>query len=60
MGDVIYIGRATLAKKKPSMLSYKSEDEIISDTKRQRTLYLALCLGAVLVGAIFIFVGLNP
>ena len=60
LGDVIYIGRATLAKKKPSMLSYKSEDEIISDTKRQRTLYLALCLGAVLVGAIFIFVGLNP
>ena len=60
MGDDLYIGKATLEKKKPSLVSYKSEDDIVSGIKKDRTRFLILCLGAIIIGLIFIYVGLNP
>lgn len=56
-GGKYYIGKSVAAKK-PSKLSYKSEEQLISDTKNQK-LYSAVIGGvAALIGIFMIFSGL--
>lgn len=50
MGDRYYLGRA-VREKKPSLVSYKTEDEIISNTKRYRILSAVIGGLAILAGA---------
>lgn len=56
-GGKFYIGKSVIAKK-PSKLSYKSEEQLVSDTKNKK-LYSAIIGGAAaLLGIIVIFSGL--
>lgn len=56
-GGKYYVGKSVIAKK-PSKLSYKSEECLVSDTKNKK-LYSAMIGGAVtLVGIIMIFTSL--
>lgn len=61
-GDRYYIGRS-VRDKKPSMVSYKSEDEIISHVKNKRILSIVIGILGILVGAAAIayyFLGYTP
>ncbi len=53
-GNRLYVGKSCVAKK-PSKFTYKSEDQLVADTKKQRLLSLAIGIGAALVG-IFILI----
>lgn len=58
-GDRLYIGKSVVAKK-PSKFSYKSEDQLVNDTKNKKIMSLVLGGGAVLIGIILLityFVG---
>lgn len=50
MGDRYYIGRS-VRDKKPSLVSYKSEDEIINNTKRYRILSAVIGALGIVAGA---------
>lgn len=50
LGDRYYIGRS-VRDKKPSLVSYKSEDEIISNTNRNRIFSAVIGALAILAGA---------
>lgn len=62
MGDRYYIGRS-VRDKKPSLVSYKSEDEIISNTKRNRMISSVIGGLAILAGAaaiVYYFIAYLP
>ena len=48
-GERLYVGKSCLAKK-PSKFTYKSEDQLVADTKKQKLFSLVLGAGAVLIG----------
>lgn len=49
-GDRYYIGKA-VREKKPSLLSFRTEEEIVKKAKSSRTVGLVVLIAAVLVGA---------
>lgn len=53
-GDRMCIGKSVVAKK-PSMFSYKSEDQLVSDTKREKVMSLVFGGGAAAVGLVMVF-----
>ncbi len=49
-GDRYYIGQS-VREKKPSVLSFRSEDEIVSKAKSNRTIALVVMIAAMVIGA---------
>ncbi|MGL4606798.1 MAG: GIDE domain-containing protein [Eubacteriaceae bacterium] len=49
-GDRLYVGRS-IAAKKPSMVTYKSESELVADTKQQKLFAVLIGVGSLVVGA---------
>lgn len=54
MGEEYFIGRST-KQNKPSKLSYKSEEQILRETKNQRTMAVVIGIIALAVGLFVIF-----
>lgn len=52
-GDRVYIGKSVISKK-PSKLSYKSEDQLISDTKKAKMLSMVIGGGAAVIGLVLV------
>lgn len=53
-GNRLYVGRSVTTKK-PSHVTYKSEEELLDDVKNEKFVALAIAVGSVIAGIAVMF-----